>query len=94
MKQKHHSMLARRLAHHVERTFFSSLLDKRYLARYDMKVYSDIKACVEAVATSAAADTPDWCNSFDVGQECRSCWLSCDGARLFLADFSSLSGDR
>ncbi|CAM9971909.1 unnamed protein product, partial [Scytosiphon promiscuus] len=63
--------------------------DNTYLATYDMKVYNDTAACVEAIAATATAwtDTPDWCNSFDIGQECRSCWLSCAGARLFLTDF-------
>ncbi|CAM9848416.1 unnamed protein product [Ectocarpus fasciculatus] len=60
------------------------------LATYDMSVYLDAAGCEETLLTEA----PGWCNSFGIGQECRSCWLSCDGARLYLADFSSLTEDK
>ncbi|CAN0013007.1 unnamed protein product [Ectocarpus sp. 12 AP-2014] len=54
------------------------------LATYDMSVFNDAAGCEETLLT----EEPHWCNSFEIGQECRSCWLSCDGARLYLADFS------
>lgn len=61
---------------------------RRYLALYDMSVYIDA-ACVSAPTGDLA-----WCNSFNAGQECRSCWNSCQGARSFLDDFMWLSQER
>ncbi|CAM9900538.1 unnamed protein product [Ectocarpus sp. 6 AP-2014] len=64
--------------------------EKLSLATYDMSVFNDAAGCEETLL----AEEPHWCNSFEIGRECRSCWLSCDGARLYLADFPWLPEDR
>ncbi|CAN0332801.1 unnamed protein product, partial [Pylaiella littoralis] len=63
-----------------------------FLAQYDMQVYSDAAGCAENAST-AVGSSPDWCNSFEIRPECRSCWTSCDGARKFLDDYTWLRQD-
>lgn len=58
-----------------------------YLQRYDKAVYT------EPMCVSSSVGAPVWCNDFGTGQECRSCWLSCDGARTYASEFPGFDPD-
>lgn len=55
---------------------------KEQLSIYDKSIY------VEPDCVDSATPLPVHCNQMNLGQECRGCYLTCEGARKYIEDFA------
>lgn len=55
---------------------------REQLEMYDKDLYLD-PTCSEV-----SADPVNHCNMFGIGQDCRACYMTCEGAMAYMIDFS------